>query len=138
MTADSQVTQGSPAWFEMVGEIMSEAAEKAMLQPNQRVSLVERYTDGEKLGGGFVQGFRFDIIGGRPSYRVGVRPEERGDITIEVSSRAARELNHMPAAASAIARETYLRTGEMRQEGDPSKLGDWFGHVHQSIVDRTK
>jgi hypothetical protein len=138
MAADVQVLQGTPAWFEMVGHVMSEAVKKAMLQPGQNVSLVERYTDGEALEDGLVQGFRFDIIGGKPSYRVGVRPEERGDITIEVSSKVARELNHMTAAASAIAREAYLKTGEMRQDGDPSILGDWFGQVHRSILARTK
>jgi hypothetical protein len=32
MAADSQVRQGTPAWFVMVGQIMSEVAEKAVLQ----------------------------------------------------------------------------------------------------------
>ena len=137
MTED-KVAQGTPAWFEMVGQVMREAAERAALPPDQNVSLVERYTDGGDFGGGLVQGFRFDIVGGKPSYRVGVRPEEQGDITVEVSSTIARELNRMTAEASAVAREAYVATGEIHQEGDPSQLGDWFGQVHQSILDRTR
>ncbi len=137
MAMGYKVAQGTPSWFEMVGQVMSEAAERAGLPPDQNVTLVERYTDGGDFGSGLVQGFRFDIVGGKPSYRVGVRPEEQGDITVEVSSTIARELNRMPAEASAIARESYVGTGEIHQEGDLSQLGDWFGQVHQSILDRT-
>ena len=85
-----------------------------------------------------IQGFRFDIVGGKPSYRVGVRPDERGDITVEVTSAVARELNLMPAKASAVARRRYVEAGEIRQEGDPSRLGDWFAATGASIIARTR
>ncbi len=137
MATNDKVAQGTPAWFEMVGQVMSEAAERAALPPDQNVSLVERYTDGSDFGSGMVQGFRFDIVGGKPCYRVGVAPDEQADITIEVSSKVARELNRIPVEASAVARQAYVATGEIRQDGDPSQLGDWFGQVHQSILGRT-
>lgn len=137
MLTNEKVTQGTPAWFEMVGQVMSKAAEGAALPPTRNVSLIERYTDGVDFGDGLVQGFRFEIVRGKPFYRVGVRPDEQGDITIEVPSAVARELNRMPGDASAVARQNCVATGVIRQRGDPSQLGDWFGQVQQSIIDRT-
>lgn len=129
--------QGTPEWFDMVGRVMSEAARKADLPADSNVSLVERYTDPADFGDGLVQGFRFAIVAGQPSCRVGAKPGERGDVTVEVSAAAARDLNAMPAAAAAKARRRYIATGELRQEGDPAQLGEWFGTVHRAIVDRT-
>ncbi len=51
-------------------------------KPEPNVSLVERYTDGGDLSKGFVQGIRFDILGGKPSFRVGAQHGERADITM--------------------------------------------------------
>lgn len=138
MTDDEKREQGSRAWFEMVGQVMSDAARHAALPAETHVSLVERYTDGTDFGDGLVQGFRFDIVAGQPSYRVGAKPDERGDITIEVTGAVARELNAMPADASAQARRRHLETGGIRQQGDVSMLGDWFFEVHRHILARTR
>ena len=137
MTTHTKIPQGTPAWFEMVGTVMRDAAERAGLARGHTVSLVERYIDGVELGDGLVQGLRFAIVDGTPSYRVGVRPDERGDITVEVTSAAARELNRLRGDAAVAARETYLRTGELREDGDLSRLGTWFAGTHDPIVDRT-
>jgi hypothetical protein len=39
--------------------------------------IVERYTDGVELFEGLVQGLRFDILKGKPAFRVGVRQDAR-------------------------------------------------------------
>lgn len=135
---DAKIEQGTPAWFEMVGTVMSDAAASAGLSPDHNVSLVERYTDAADVGGGLVQGFRFDITGGKPSYRVGVRPDERGDITVEVASAAARHLNQLHGEEAAAARARYLASGEIREDGDLSRLGAWFDATHERIVARTR
>lgn len=139
MTTNRKVTQGTLAWLEMVGVLMCEAALKAALPSDRNVSLVERYTDGVLLSEGLVQGIRFDIIGGKPSFRVGVQPNERADVTVEITGMAARKLNTLRSTDPnyQAARVEFLRTGEMRVEGDPTQLGDWLDAVHDPIVDRT-
>ena len=72
MIRDAKIRQGTKAWFEMVGTLMSEAATRSGLSPDLNVSLVERYTDGVELSAGLIQGIRFDIRDGRPSFRAGV------------------------------------------------------------------
>jgi hypothetical protein len=62
------------------------------------LSLVERYTDGVELFEGLVQGLRFDIQNGKPSFRLGVRQDEGADITMEIAAAAARELNSLKSA----------------------------------------
>lgn len=140
MTRHDKLQQGTTAWFEMVGTLMSEAASRAGLSPDLTISLVERYTDGAELPGGLVQGIRFDIVAGRPSYRVGVRPEETADITVEVTRAAARELNLLSSADPRYrpVRDELLRTARMRIAGDISRIGAWLDAVHDPIVDRTK
>ncbi len=59
------------AWFKMVGRLMSEAASQSGLPPELSLSLVERHTYGVELSEGFVQCICFDILAGRPSFRVG-------------------------------------------------------------------
>lgn len=139
MAKDAKLLHGTTAWFEMVGLQMREAAERSGLPTDLNVSLVERYTDGRDLGGDLVFGIRFDMSGGVPSFRVGVREQERGDITITISSAAARALNHMRSddPAYTTARDQFRSSGEMRVDGDLSQLGDWLGAVHDVIVDRT-
>lgn len=137
MTQDAKVRQGTTAWFEMVGEMMSEAASSSGLSPKLDVSLVERYTDGAELSDGLVQGIRFDIHNGEPSFRVGVQRNERADIIVEVTAGAARELNLLRGPDFDAARERFLSTGEMRVDGDPSRMGAWLDAVHDPIVDRT-
>ena len=109
------------------------------LPPTLNVSLVELYTDGVELEKVLIQGLRFDIVAGRPSFRVGVRPDERGDIFIKITTAAAQTLNSLrsanPAYAAAI--DEAMRSGEMRVEGDPSRLGGWLQALHDPIVDRT-
>jgi hypothetical protein len=139
MSTDAKVRQGTTAWFEMVGRLMLEAASRSGLSPQLNVSLVERYTDGVELSEGLVQGIRFDIVAGKPSFRVGARPNERADVTVEVTAAAARKLNTLRStdASYQAARDKFLSTGEMRVEGDPSRLGSWLDAVHDPIVDRT-
>lgn len=104
------------------------------------MSLVERYTDGLELSEGLVQGLRFDIVAGMPSFRVGVRKDERADVTVEVTTAAAHELNLLrstnPAYQTTLG--NFVASGEMRVDGDPSQMGDWLNAVHDPIVDRTR
>jgi hypothetical protein len=139
MIADATLRQGTAAWFEMVGQLMSEAVVRSGLSPDLTLSLVERYTDGVELSEGFVQGLRFDIVRGKPSFRVGARWDEKTDVTIEITAAAARALNSLRSADPqySAACDRFLRTGEMRVVGDPSRIGRWLGAVHDPIVDRT-
>jgi hypothetical protein len=139
MLTDAKLRQGTTAWLEMVGTLISEAASQSGLSPELNVSLVERYTDGVELSEGLVQGIRFDIICGKPSFRIGVQPDERGDIMIEVTAAAARRLNLLGSADPnyRTASDSFLRSGEMRVDGDLSRLGGWLNAVHDRIVDRT-
>lgn len=131
--------QGTVAWFEMVGRLMCEAASQSGLSPDLNVSLVERYTDGVELSDGLVQGLRFEIVGGRPSFRVGAQHGESADITIEITAAAAGALNNLYSADPSYpaALETFLSIGEMRVDGDPAQMGGWLRAVHDAIVDRT-
>jgi hypothetical protein len=69
----------------MVGTLVCGAVSRAGTMPNRNGSLVERHYDGVTLSDGLLQGIRFDIRDGQMSFRVGVRPEERGNVTIEVA-----------------------------------------------------
>ncbi|WP_417679338.1 hypothetical protein [Pseudodonghicola sp.] len=139
MTDDTRLPAGSRQWLTMVGERLQQAAQHADLPSEQTVSLVERYSDGEEIAPGLVQGLRFDILCGVPSFRIGAAPEEKADITVEVTSEAARRLNQLFSTdpAYALALEEYLKSGALRMCGDPAKLGAWFGAVHDDIVRRT-
>lgn len=139
MTTDTKVPHGTVAWFEMLGEVMCEAASKANLSPDMNISVVEHYTDGAELGDGLFEGFRLDIINGKPVFRVGVRPDERGDITLDVTRAASRKLNTLHSSDLEYQPTVgkYLSSGEFRIDGDPSRLGDWLGPVHDVVVDRT-
>ncbi len=139
MSTDAKVRQGTTAWFEMAGTLMSEAASRAGLSPELNVSLLERYTDGIELSDGLVQGLRFDITGGKPSFRVGVRQDERADVVVELPAAAARRLNTLRSADPQYqtARDHFVSEGEMRVDGDPGRLGRWLAAVHDPIVDRT-
>ncbi len=137
---DTTLVQGTAAWFEMVGRLLVDAASRAALPADLNVSLVERYSDGTGLSDGLVQGLRFELLGGKPVFRAGVGPSERGDVTIEVTAAAARTLNTLYADDPhfAEARGRFLATGEMVVAGDPSRFGAWFDTVHDPIVDRTR
>jgi hypothetical protein len=139
MTKKTKLPQGTPAWFEMVGTLMSEFAAAVSLPPELNVSLVERYTDGDEIGDGLVQGIRFDIVDGRPSFRIGAGRDERADVAVEVTAAVAHELNVLqsddPAYAAAI--DQAVVAGNMRVNGDPSRFGGWLDAVHNPIVDRT-
>ncbi len=135
----ARLTHGSPQWFEMVGTLMCEAAARAGLPHDFALSLVERYTDGAGWRDGTLQGLRFDISAGIPAFRVGVLPDETGDITVELTAAASLELNGLrsadPRYRAALAR--LHAEGAMRIEGDPARLDDWFAAVHDPIVERT-
>lgn len=139
MTASEKLRHGTTAWFEMVGTLMCEAALQGGVGPVTNVSLVERYTDGATLSDGLVQGLRFEIVDGVPSFRAGARPDERGDITIEITTAAAKSLNVLLSAdpAYGTAADRFIKSGAMRVDGDFSMLGDWLKSVHDPIVART-
>lgn len=135
----ARLPHGSAAWFAMAGSLMVEAASRARLAPDCNVSLVERYIDGVALSDGLVQGLRFDIDGGTPSFRVGAGPDETADIVVEVTAAASRELNSLYAddPRYAAAADRLRREGALRIHGDLARLGDWFPAVHDPIVDHT-
>lgn len=139
-TTDVRLPHASTAWFEMVGTAMCDAVLQAGLSSDLNLSIVELYTDGADLGGGLRQGLRFDIASGKPSFRVGVRPDEQGDIRIDVTTAGSREVNMLhsddPAYPAAVGR--LMSAGEMKIEGDLSLLKDWIGPVHDVVVDRTR
>jgi hypothetical protein len=112
---------------------------EAVLPADLNVGLVERCTDGIRFQDGLMQGIRFDICAGKPTFRVGAFPEERADITVEVTAAASRELNALygmdPRFHAALSR--LQESGNMRIDGDLQRLGDWFRAVHDRIVDRT-
>jgi len=139
MTTSEKLRHGTAAWFEMVGNLMCEAARRSGIAPDTNVSLVERYTDGATLSEGLVQGLRFDIVDGIPSFRAGARPDEWGDITIEITTAAAKSLNLLLSAdpAYGAATDHFMQSGAMRVHGDLSKLGEWLKHAHDPIVART-
>jgi hypothetical protein len=123
---------GTAMWFDMVGTGMKNAVIEANLPPDSNACLVERYIGGIELSPGLLQGLRFSIQGGQPSFRVGVAPDELADITVEVTSAASYELNTLystdPRFGQAF--ERLKRTGELRVQGDLADLGEWFGSVH--------
>ena len=139
MSSPAKLPQGSVAWFDMLGTLMCEAALRAGLAAHCHWSFVERYTDGAVLPNGRVQGIRFDIVNGMPSYRVGVDKDEHADLAIEVSTAVARELNLLytddPAYGAAL--ERARQTGQIAMQGDPSLMPDWFTAIHDPLVDRT-
>lgn len=139
MIIETKLPQGTLEWFEMAGTLLSEYAAKAGLPPELNVSLVERYTDGAEIGEGLVQGIRFDIVDGRPSFRIGAGRDERADVIIEVTAAVAHELNVLRSddPAYPAARDLAIAEGNMRVDGDPSRLGGWLEAVHDPIVDRT-
>jgi hypothetical protein len=140
MTTDAKLTQGTTAWFEMVRGQMRDAAVRFGLSSDLNVSLVERYTDGAELSEGLLQGIRFDIEDGEPSFRIGALRDERADVTVEVTAAAARELNllHDADPKYRTARDGFLSSGDMRVDCDIAKLGGWLESAHDPIVDRTE
>lgn len=131
---------GTTAWFEMVGTLLADAASQARLATDFNFCFVERYSDGIELASGLVQGIRFEIIGGKPSFRVGATKEERGNITVEITAAGSRALNTLygidPHYKSTIAR--LKRHGELKVDGDFLQLGFWFHGVHDQIVESTR
>lgn len=123
----------------MVGTLVCDAVSRVGLDPDLNWSLVERYSEGTTLPNGLIQGIRFDIRAGRASYRVGVRPDERGDVTIEVTSATARRLNSLYNADASFgaALEAPFGSGSMRVEGDLTPLMRAIAETHDQIVDRT-
>lgn len=139
MEAGEKLAHGSAAWFAMVGELMCEAARDAALPSGFDASLVERFIGGAALPGRQVEGMRFDILGGRPTFRIGVGAQETADVTIEVTAQVSRALNTLLGEDPRFAAEfTHaIEAGELRIVGDLERLGAWFGAVHDRIVART-
>jgi hypothetical protein len=139
MIQQMKVRHGTPAWFDMVGAVMRDAATAAGLPSDFSVSLVERYSDGIELSPGLFQGLRFEIVNGAPSFRHGARLDEHGDVTVTVSMAGSLTLNTLygddPRFPAAFAR--LRASGELTVDGDLSRLGSWFDGVHDRIVDRT-
>jgi hypothetical protein len=124
----------------MVGNLMVEFAAQSGLSPELNVSLVERYTDGLELSEGYVQGLRFDILNGQPSFRSGAQQHEQADVTVEVTTAAARQLNLLLSGDPHYKQisDHFLSTGELRVSGDIAKMGGWLSAVHDPIVSRTE
>lgn len=139
MNAASKVVQGSSEWFELVGTLVCRAVKRAGSPVSRNWTLVERYSDGERLPNGLIQGIRFDLRAGACSYRVGVVPEEQGDATITVKSATARTLNllyrHDPRFDTSMKRA--FESGAMTVEGDLSPIAAALAESHDDIVDRT-
>lgn len=139
MTSDTRYIAGSLEWLNMVGAVLQNAAESAGLPASQTISLVEHCIDGPEIAPGLVQGLRFDIRNGMPSFRVGVEPDEVGDITVHVTPEVAQRLNQLytsDPALEQVQQEARVRD-ELRVQGDASKLGAWFPASHDEIVRRT-
>jgi len=138
MNTVAKLPQGTMTWFGMVGTLMCDAASRAGLATDLNW-LVERYSDGVVMPNGRVQGIRFDIVNGAPSFTIGVGKDESGDVTIEVAADAALELNLLytvdPAYVASLDRAT--RQGQIRVQGDLSVMADWLTAIHDTIVDRT-
>jgi hypothetical protein len=130
---------GTAQWFEMVGKVLVDAAMQAGLPPECNVRLVERYIDGIELSPGRVQGLRFDIINGKPTFQLGAGRDERGDITVEVTKAASYTLNTLRSDDPRF-HAVFINlqsASELKIDGDLSQLGSWFSAVHDRIVDRT-
>jgi hypothetical protein len=140
MTANMKVPHGTTEWFDMVGTVLMDAATQVGLLPDHNVRLVERYTDGIELSPGLIQGLRFEIVDGKPSFRLGARLDECGDVTVGVTKAASYTLNTLrsddPHFHAALA--NLQANGEFKVDGDLSQLGSWFSVVHDRIVDQTK
>lgn len=137
--SDIKLPHGTTAWFEMVGTVMQQAASQAGLPAHFNLSLLERYTDAVQAGEGMAPGLRFDIVAGKPFFRLGARYGESADITIAISAAASHRLNTLhgadPQFHAALA--DFLGNGAMTVDGDLAQLGDWFAPVHDRIVART-
>lgn len=139
MTEEMKVPHGTSAWFDMVGTVLMDAATQAGLPPDHNACLVERYTDGIELSPGLVQGLRFEIVGGKPSFRPGAPRDGRGDITVDVTKAASYTLNTLPAGDPRFqaALADFQANGELKVDGKLSQLGNWFSAVHDRIVEQT-
>lgn len=139
MAANAKVPHGTREWIEMLGAELCAGAARANLPSDYNVSMVEHFTDGATLDDGLVEGFRFDVKGGVPEFRVGVKPQERGDITILMTWAASRQLASVYGADPEHHRlfESFLSDGAMEIEGDFSALASWLGPVHDKVVDQT-
>jgi len=139
MAERSRLVQGSHAWFEMVGTVVCNALNEGRPYSSFGWAFVERYSDGGRLADGLIQGIRFDVREGVATYRVGVQPDERGDVTIEVTAIVARALNllHTGDPHFDSARERAIDTGALRIEGDLSPIATALAQTHDHIVDRT-
>lgn len=91
---------------------------RAAVRPH--ISLVERYIDGAELSEDLV-GYPFDVVAGKASFRVGARPDERADVTVEMTAAAARALTVLVGADPnyPATRDDCLSTAEMRVDGGP-------------------
>lgn len=137
MTKLAKIAQGTPEWLHMVGVTLTDAANEAGLPNNQNLVFLERYTDGEPIGGGLIQGLRLDLRNGKAFYRIGAGVEEESDVVIEVSRYAARQLNlrysHDPAYIELV--EEFYSYGQLKVvRGDISDLKDWIASTHDLIV----
>lgn len=139
MNTITKLPQGSAEWFDMLGTILCDAARKADLPPNHTVSFVERYVDSEELSPGRIKGFRFELKDGVPSYRPGVARDEMGDVTIDLTVKAARELNLLYTTDPRFRElfDHYISIGEATFHGDIADVGEWVHSIHDPIVDRT-
>jgi len=140
MTVDAKIAYGTRPWFEMIGEVMCGAATAAKLDADVNFRLVEHFVNGDDWGDGLFEGFRLDIVKGEPSFQVGVRPGEFGDLTVNVTRAASRTLNTLhgydPGFEPALQRLTNAGEFEV-VNGNLSDLFELIGPIHDEVVDRT-
>jgi len=80
----------------LVVDVCSQAARQQIKRMSEQPKIpqeTERYTDGIELDSGLVQGIRFDISAGKPSFRIGARLDDAADVTVLLTAAAARKLN---------------------------------------------
>lgn len=134
-----KLSQGSLAWFDMVGDEIVKAAAQHGLPPDLHMSMIERYRDGAELENGLCQGLRIDVADGNLEYRTGVRADETAEIVIEVTGPAARRLNLLFSADPDYRRTLAeaVAQGELQVSGDPGPLAPILDMAHDGIVRRT-
>lgn len=118
---------------------MCAAARRANLPADLNLSLVEHFTDGPQWDDGLHEGFRFDIVKGQPSFRTGVEPGERGDLTVNTTRAASLAFSKLKAvdAEWEPTMAKYMNAGEFTVDGDLSQLFGLIGNIHDEVVDRT-
>ena len=140
MSSQTKLAYGTMEWFRMVGETMCQAALDSHLPSDVNYSLVEHFVDGDEWSDGLFEGYRFEIAGGKPMFRLGARPGEVADLILRVrrdASRAMHKLHgHHPEFMATIEKFTDSDDFVVVQ-GNLADLFELLGPIHDVIVDKT-